>query len=110
MLLIHSSKVLSTVTVPDPNNRLTIPDSDSNEITPQVPPLESDKGDSDKKTQKQPPIKDAKEYSHNETEFLKLEIFTTNRKKASISIPSDWVKEDIETLIKLLRVYSPGNR
>ena len=91
----------------DPNNRLTVPDSDNNEITPPVPPSESHKGGDDQKPPKQPPIKDAKEYSHNETEFLKLEILTTNRKKASISIPSDWVKEDIETLIKLLRVYSP---
>jgi hypothetical protein len=53
------------------------------------------------------PTKDTKEYSHNETEFLKLEILTTNKKKASISTLTDRVKEDIETLIKLLRVYSP---
>jgi hypothetical protein len=91
----------------DPNNRLTVPNSDNNEITTPVPSLESHKEGDAQKSPIQPPIKDAKEYSHNETEFLKLEILTTNRKKASISIPSDWMKEDIETLIKLLRVYSP---
>jgi hypothetical protein len=42
-----------------------------------------------------------------EMDVIKNEIRTTSGKKASILLPKDWVKEDIETLIKLLRVFSP---
>lgn len=40
-------------------------------------------------------------------DVLKYEIRTASGKKASILLPKDWVKDDIDLLIKLLRVFNP---
>lgn len=45
-----------------------------------------------------------------EMDVFKFEIPTTSGKKASILLPKDWGKEDIELLIKLLRALCPEEK
>jgi len=50
----------------------------------------------------------AKETSKNDSDFYKLEIPISTGKMASIVLPIDSKKEDIEKLIKLLNVFGEG--
>ena len=50
------------------------------------------------------------ESTKQDSDVFKFEIPTTSGKKASILLPKDWEKDDIELLIKLLRVLSPEDK
>lgn len=81
----------------DSNNRLNVEDFERDTDTAQS---------SSPQPGPRPPIT-AGEKSHDVIGFDKIEITTVSGKKASIILPSDSVKEDIEKLIKLLKVFGP---
>jgi len=89
----------------DSNNRLTISDSVNNTGVQQTQPTDSNNIPHEQVMEPQPVI--TPEKLQVNTGFNKLEITTISGKKASILLPSDSAKEDIEKLIKLLRVFSP---
>lgn len=99
----------------DQNNRL-LPSNIGNELLPsgQTQPPGEDQGLEQQQTpiQVPPNITNATQgqFGKPEIDLFKFEIPTTSGKKASILIPKDWVKEDIDLLIKLLRVFSPEDK
>jgi hypothetical protein len=86
------------VNVLDSNNRLYIEAlaEDKNAIQSQSP-----------QPNIHPPFVGGGQKPSDITGFDKIEITTTSGKKASILLPSDSSKEDIDKLIKLLKVYNP---
>jgi hypothetical protein len=93
----------------DLNNRLlssTVEDKPNNQ-----PKTHDDSQTPEKKTdQVQTPSEtNLTQKSEEKPDFdvYRYEIRTTSGKKASIILPKDWVKEDINLLINLLRVFSP---
>jgi hypothetical protein len=99
----------------DQNNRL-LPSNIGNEPLPsgQMQPLGEDQGleQQQNPVQVPPNITNATLGASGKPEIdvFKFEIPTTLGKKASILLPKDWVKEDIDLLIKLLRVFSPEDK
>lgn len=99
----------------DQNNRLlsSIPEGGLGSGQ-QQPPLEDDKSaEKQKGPAQQPPSKTnatQEDSTKQDSDAYKFEIPTTSGKKANILLPKDWVKEDIELLIKILRALCPEEK
>lgn len=98
----------------DQNNRLL-----SSNLENCLKPIQQPQSGEDQTTEKPkepvPPapfktntIKD--ESVNQDSEVFRFEIPIASGKKASILLPKDWKKEDIDLLVKLLRVLSPEDK
>jgi hypothetical protein len=98
----------------DQNNRL-LPSTLENGITPSHQPPSGESQSAEKPKEPVPPpltkTNTAKDESEKQdSDVFRFEIPTANGKKASILLPKDWEKEDIDLLVKLLRVFSPEGK
>jgi len=98
----------------DQNNRL-LPSTPETESASSQQQSSDDDQTTEKKKEPAPPSPNKTNTAQDESgkqdsDVFKFEIRTTSGKKASILLPKDWVKEDIELLIKLLRVFSPEDK
>jgi hypothetical protein len=96
----------------DQNNRLlsSVMENTQNTSSTQPKPPDDSPGTAKQTGQPQPPNETNATQTGLEKPDLdvyKYEIRTTSGKKASILLPKDWIKEDINVLIKLLHVFSP---
>jgi hypothetical protein len=93
----------------DQNNRLLQSPINNKPSSQQIPP---ESGQSAEKQTGQNPASNEtnntqKREESPDLDVLKYEIRTASGKKASIHLPKDWVEDDIDLLINLLRVFSP---
>jgi len=86
----------------DSNSRLSITDTGIGEV-PNQPQLPDSNYPPNNRVSEPPRAAERQ----SDIGIDKIEITTISGKKASILLPSDSTKEDIEKLIKLLRVFSP---
>lgn len=95
------------------DNRLTVIASDDKKSITQIPLSEETHPDSSyvdnkqKSDMIQQPLSEETVISKTSLDVYRLEIPTSNGKKATISLPQGFQKEDIDILIGLLKVFTP---
>jgi len=95
------------------DNRLTVIASDDKKSITQIPLSEETYPDSSyvdnkqKSEMLQQSLSEETEISKTSSDVYRLEIPTSNGKKATISLPEGFKKEDIDILIGLLKVFTP---
>ncbi len=90
----------------DSNNRLIL--SDTNKITPSIQPPqppESDSSGLNLKSESQQAPMEPTELPKKDTGYHRFEFVTSNGKKASVLLPADSTRKDIERLKGLLDVF-----
>ena len=98
----------------DQNNRL-LPSTLENNFKSNQQPPSGENQNAEKPKEPVPPAPSKTNTAKDESEKQDLEVFrfeipTANGKKASILLPKDWKKEDIDLLVKLLRVFSTEDK